>query len=283
MKGPEEAGDVEALLREETCGEYVIERELGRGWGGVLYLATEISIPRPVAIKVFSPTQTLGKGAARRFLHGAQLAAALDHPNILPIYRLSASGRLLWYAMQYVGGETLADVLRHRGRLSLEDTIRILRPLADALDYVHGHHVIHRDVKPFNVMIAADGRVMLTDFELAKQYQPASLTASGSIVGTPYYMSGQARGKLLTQAADQYSVGVMAYSMLAGQVLFEAESVVDILRKHCSEQPVPLEILRPGLPPGVYAAVDRALAKEPLDRFSSVGAFVEALASVVAW
>jgi len=274
-------GDLEALLREETRGEYSVERELSRGWQGVVYLATEIPGGRRVALNVLLPHLTFGKGAAKRFLQGAQLAAALDHPNIIPIYRICSpapGARLVWYAMKYVEGESLADVLKRRRRLPLDETLTILRQVAGALDYAHRQRVIHRDVKPANVLLMPTGRVVLTDFTIAKQYE-ASPTASGSAVGTPYYMSGeQVRGTVLTQAADQYSVGIMAYHMLAGHVPFEADSVVDVLRKHCSEPPPPLDALRPGLPGHVYAAVDRAMAKEPMDRFPSVGAFVEALA-----
>ncbi len=273
--------ELERLLREETRADYEIERELGRGGMAVVYLAREIHLERKVAIKVLPPNLTFGKGAARRFVQEAQLAAALDHPNIIPIHRISNPGagvKLVWYAMKYLEGESLADVLQRKNRLSLDETLPILRQVAEALDYAHKHHVIHRDVKPANVMIMPGGRVIVTDFGIAKQYQSGSLTASGSIVGTPYYMSGeQARGKLLTQAADQYSVGVMAYHMLAGQVPFEADSVVDILRKHCSEPAPPLEVLRPNLPREIYIAIDRAMAKEPLDRFPSVTAFVQAL------
>jgi serine/threonine-protein kinase len=273
--------ELEALLREETRGEYVIERELGRGWLGVVYLAREITAGRWVALNVLQPPLTFGKGAAKRFVYGAQLAAALDHPNIIPIYRIcdpAPGAGLVWYTMKYVE-ESLAEVLRRQGRLSLDEALRILRQVAGALDHAHGRGVIHRDVKPANVLLTATGEAMLTDFTIAKQYESVNPTASGSIVGTPYYMSGEhVRGGVLTQAADQYSVGVMAYHMLSGQVPFEADSVVDILRKHCSDPPPPLEVLRPGLPQHVYAAVDRALAKEPRDRFPSVGAFVEALA-----
>jgi tRNA A-37 threonylcarbamoyl transferase component Bud32 len=273
--------ELERLLREETKADYEVEREIGRGGMAVVYLAREIHLERRVAIKVLPPNLTFGKGAARRFVQEAQLAAGLDHPNIIPIYRISnpaAGARLVWYAMKYLEGESLADVLQRKNRLSLDETLPILRQVAEALDYAHKHHVIHRDVKPANVMIMAGGRVIVTDFGIAKQYQSGSLTASGSIVGTPYYMSGeQARGKLLTQAADQYSVGVMAYHMLAGQVPFEADSVVDILRKHCSEPAPPLEVLRPSLPREIYIAIDRAMAKEPLDRFPSVTAFVQAM------
>ncbi|MGH7676582.1 MAG: serine/threonine-protein kinase, partial [Gemmatimonadales bacterium] len=275
--------ELERLIREETRADYEIERELGRGGMAVVYLAKEIHLERKVAIKVLPPNLTFGKGAARRFVQEAQLAAALDHPNIIPIYRISnpgAGAKLVWYAMKYLEGESLADVLQRKdkNRLSLDETLPILRQVAEALDYAHKHHVIHRDVKPANVMIMPGGRVIVTDFGIAKHHQGGSMTASGSIVGTPYYMSGeQARGKLLTQAADQYSVGVMAYHMLAGQVPFEAESVVDILRKHVSEPPPPLEVLRPNLPRDVYVAIDRAMAKEPLERFPSVTAFVQAL------
>jgi len=270
--------ELEPLLRQNTAGEYEIERELGRGGMAVVYLATEIALARQVAIKVLPPSFTFGRGAVERFKREAKVAAALVHPNIIPIYRVSLGSRLFWYAMKYIEGQTLADILLERKFLSLDQTIRILEQLAEALDYAHERHVIHRDVKPENVMIDSRGRVVVTDFGIAKEVLEGSRSGSGVVIGTPYYMSAeQSRGELLSGAADQYSTGVMAYHMLAGQVPFEGKTVVDIMHKHCVELPPPLELLRPGLPPEVYAVIQRAMAKSPVERFPNVGAFVQAL------
>ncbi|GIW53281.1 MAG: hypothetical protein KatS3mg081_2636 [Gemmatimonadales bacterium] len=267
------------MLQEEVGSEFAIERELGRGGMAVVYLATDVQLERKVAIKVLPPELTFGSGAIERFKREARTAATLDHPNIIPIYRISATGRLFWYSMKYLVGPSLAKILDQEGRLSLADTIKVLEQVAAALDYAHARNIIHRDIKPANIMLDDLKRVVVTDFGIAKQLTAGSFTASGSVIGTPYYMSPEqcSGSKTLTGAADQYAVGVMTYQMLAGQVPFEGESAVDILTKHVMQPPPPLDVLRPGLPSHVYGAVERALAKKPEERFPSVGAFVEAL------
>ncbi|GIW53240.1 MAG: hypothetical protein KatS3mg081_2595 [Gemmatimonadales bacterium] len=267
------------MVQEEVGPEFEVEKELGRGGMAVVYLARDVNLDRKVAIKVLPPDLTFGSGAIERFKREARTAATLDHPNIIPIYRISTSGRLFWYAMKYLEGRSLAEILKEQKRLSLSDTIKVLDQVAQALDYAHARRVIHRDIKPANIMLDADKRVIVTDFGIAKQLAAGSFTASGSVIGTPYYMSPEqcTGSKTLTGAADQYSVGVMAYEMLAGQVPFEGDSAVDILTKHVMQPPPPLDVLRPGLPKHVYSAIQRALAKKPEDRFPTVGAFVEAL------
>jgi serine/threonine-protein kinase len=269
--------ELELLLRRETAGEYEIERELGRGGMAVVYLATELALGRRVAIKVLPPSLTFGRGAVERFKREAKLAAALAHVHIIPVYRVS-SGRLFWYAMKYIEGRTLADILLERTRLPLDQSIRILEQTADALDYAHERRVVHRDVKPANVMVDAGGRVVVTDFGIATEVVDGFTSGSGIVIGTPFYMSAeQSRGEILSGAADQYSTGVMAYHMLSGRVPFDGKTAVDIVHQHCVAPPPPLEGLRPGLPREVYGAIDRAMAKDPLDRYPSVGAFVAAL------
>ncbi len=266
------------LLRQETEGEFEIDRELGRGGMAAVYLATEIHLKRKVAIKVLPPELTFGEGAIERFRREAQTAAALDHPNIIPIYRISTGEDLFWYTMKYVEGRSLEQVLKEEERLSLEQTLEILTQIAAALDWAHERKVIHRDIKPANVMLQSPGRVIVTDFGIAKALAAGSLTASGAAIGTPYYMSPeQCMGGELSGAADQYSMGIMTYQMLSGQLPFEAESAVELLHKNCFVPPPPLDALRPGLPANVYDAVNRALAKKPLERFPSVKAFVERL------
>ncbi len=268
---------MEKLLREETTGVFEIDGLLGRGGMAVVYLAHEKGLDRKVAIKVLPPELTFGHGV-QRFKREAKTAAALDHPHIIPIYRIGAEGKLFWYAMKFLEGRSLDEVLRERGRMPLDETIEILSQVADALDYAHDRGVIHRDIKPANVMLDSRNRVIVTDFGIAKAMTEQTLTASGSVVGTPYYMSPeQGMGKQITGAADQYSVSVMAYRMLSGQVPFEGDSAIDILHKHCMITPPPLEIIQSGLPRHVYKAVHKALEKKAEARFKNVASFVRAL------
>ena len=268
---------MEQLLRDDTKGEFEIHKMLGRGGMAVVYLATEIHLRRKVAIKVLPPELTFGHGVDR-FKREAQTAAALDHPHIIPVYRIASGRKLFWYAMKFLEGRSLEDILKEKKRLSLDETIHILTQVAEALDYAHEHSVIHRDVKPANVMLDSRNRVIVTDFGIAKALTEQTLTASGSVVGTPYYMSPeQGVGKGVSGRSDQYSVAVMAYRMLAGQVPFEGDSAIDILHKHVMEPPPPLQNAVPGLPPHVYQAIHRALEKKQDARFPSVTQLVEAL------
>lgn len=270
---------IEELLRKETEGQYTILRMLGKGGMAVVYLARETHLARNVAIKVLPPELTFGHGV-ERFKREAKTAAALDHANIIPVYRVSTEGSLFWYAMKYLEGQSLEQMLKDRGKLTLDLAIKILRQVADALDYAHERKVVHRDMKPANVMLDAKNRVIVTDFGIAKALSEGTLTASGSVIGTPYFMSPeQGMGKMVSGASDQYSVGVMAYRMLAGHVPFEGDSAIDVLHKHCMVQPPPLENAAPGLPRHVYLAVHRALDKKAEHRFETVGAFVDAMQS----
>jgi serine/threonine protein kinase len=268
---------MEQLLKDETSGEFEIQRLLGKGGMAMVYLAREVHLDRKVAIKVLPPELTFGHGV-ERFKREAKTAAALDHPHIIPIYRIASGGKLFWYAMKYLEGRSLEQHLKEEPRLSLEQVLKILQPVAEALEYAHEHRVVHRDIKPANVMLDSRNRVTVTDFGIAKALTEGTLTASGSVIGTPFYMSPeQGMGRLVTGASDQYSVAVMAYRMLSGQVPFEGDSAIDILHKHCTVPPPPLDVLRPDLPNYVYAAVNKALAKQPEQRFSRVTAFVQGL------
>lgn len=268
---------MERMLREDTKGEYVIERMLGRGGMAVVYLATEPQLLRKVALKVLPPELTFGHGV-ERFKREAKTAAALDHPNIIPIYRISPSGNLFWYVMKYLEGQSLDDLMKERDSFTLDETIVILEQVADALDYAHQRQVIHRDIKPANVMFDSRNRVVVTDFGIAKALNEGKLTATDSIIGTPYYMSPeQGMGKPVTGASDQYSVAVMAYRMLAGHMPFDGESSIDILHQHCMFPPPLLSDTMEELPTHVSAAIDRGLAKVGDDRFASVHDLVQAI------
>jgi len=268
---------MEKMLRDETAGEYVVGKLLGRGGMAVVYLAEETRLGRKVALKVLPPELTFGHGVDR-FLREAKTAATLDHPHIIPIYRIASGGKLFWYAMKYLEGTSLDDVLKERGAFSLEETIVLLEQVADALDYAHEHHVIHRDIKPANVMLDNRNRVIITDFGIAKALTEGALTASGSVIGTPYYMSPeQGMGKPVAGAADQYSVAVMAFRMLSGHLPFDGDSAIDILHKHCMMDPPLLSESMPHLPEHVVAAVEKAMAKKAPERFKNIREFVKAM------
>lgn len=267
------------MLREETAGEYEIEREIARGGMGVVYLATEIQLRRRVAIKVLPPTLTFGALAIERFRREARTAAALDHPNIIPVYRVSSGGELLWYSMKLLEGRSLDSLLKERGGLDLDETVAVLDQVAEALDYAHQRGVVHRDIKPGNIVLDERARVTVTDFGIAKEIQEASLSGSGHLLGSPYYMAPeQYVGGEVHGAADQYALGIVAFQCLSGRVPFEGSSAYELLNKHVSEPPPALAALRPDLPPHAAAAIERALAKQPDERFASAMAFVNALA-----
>ena len=268
---------METLLREDTEGEFEIGELIGRGGMAAVYLATEIHLSRKVAIKVLPPELTFGHGI-ERFKREAKIAAALDHPNIIPIHRIASGGKLFWYSMKYLDGDTLDEMLRTKQRFTLDETTGILADIADALDYAHEHDVIHRDVKPANIMVDKRGRVVVTDFGIAKPLTEATLTASGSVVGTPFYMSPeQGAGRPVQGASDQYSLAVVAYEMLSGTRPFDGDSAIDVVHKHVMVEPPPLEERCPGLPQHVYAAVHKALGKKPEQRFATVREFVQGL------
>jgi serine/threonine protein kinase len=269
--------NMERLLREDTKGEYTVGHMLGRGGMAVVYLATETQLSRKVALKVLPPELTFGHGV-ERFKREAKTAAALDHPNIIPIYRIGSSGKIFWYAMKFLEGKSLEDLLRERGSMPLDEAIDILEQVADALDYAHEHHVIHRDIKPANVMLDNRNRVIVTDFGIAKALTEGKLTATDSVIGTPYFMSPeQGMGKPVTGASDQYSVAVMAYRMLAGHVPFDGDSAIDILHKHCMFEAPNLHEDVPAIPEHVAAAVARALSKKGDERFATVHDFVQSM------
>lgn len=269
---------LEQKVRAELGDQYQPERELGRGGMGVVFLATERRLGRRVAIKVLPPSVAGDAVSVERFLREARTAATLDHPHIIPIYRVSDSGALHWFTMKYVEGESLAAILDREGALAVDRAASIIEQVADALHYANTRGVIHRDVKPGNVMISVDGWVTVTDFGIAKAAGTQSLTGSGSMMGTPYYMSPeQCAGTELTPAADQYSLAVLSYKMLCGSLPFSGETAVDIIKKHCFDPPPSILTFRPDLPTAVASVLDRALRKGADERFVSVKEFAGAL------
>jgi serine/threonine-protein kinase len=269
-------------LRQATLGEYEVVGELGRGGMAIVYLAHDIALDRKVAIKVISPNVLwLGEGIPERFKREARTAAKLSHPHIIPIYAVKESGELLYFVMKYVKGRTLESVIGEVGPLPVAMVHTILSQAGSALGYAHRQGVVHRDIKPGNVMLDEEGWAVITDFGIAKVATAEGLTQTGGTVGTPAYMSPeQCSGLPVTGASDQYSLGVVAYEMLTGRKPFEAESAMTLMYKHCNTPPPPLNLVVADCPPALSSAVMRMLAKEPRNRWRSLEEMVAALGPV---
>jgi len=265
---------------------YRIERELGRGGMATVYLAEDLKHQRRVALKVLRPELGAALGG-ERFLREIATCAALQHPHILGLLdsgeippEHGAGPGLLFYAMPYVEGESLRDLLNRKRQLPLDEAITIAREVADALGYAHTQNVVHRDIKPENILLSA-GHAVVADFGIAKALTSAGgekLTETGLALGTPYYMSPeQATGDPLDGSADQYALGCVLYEMLAGTPPFQGSTAQSILARHAVD-PVPsLRTVRGTIPLGVEQAISRALAKSPADRFATAAEFAEAL------
>jgi serine/threonine protein kinase len=272
------AEEVERNVRRHLGASYQINSLLGRGGMSLVYLAREKELNRLVALKVLPLQLVLGTAAADRFSREAKIAASLDQHHIVPIYRVGTTSSFLWYTMKYVKGRSLADVLDDHGSLGLDATLDIIGQVASALHYAHRRGIVHRDVKPENVLIDEDGWVWVCDFGVAKAFGAIPLTNTGATLGTPSYMSPeQCYGQSVDGRSDQYSLAAVIYRCLAGQTPFVANSLGLMIRKQCLESPKELIEVRSDLPPRVSSAVRRALNKKPDDRYPDIVQFIEAL------
>jgi serine/threonine-protein kinase len=267
-------------LSEALAGRYRPVRELGRGGMAIVYLAHDLRHDRQVALKVLRPELAAVLGAGR-FLNEIRITARLDHPHIVTLIDSGESGPFLWYVLPFIRGESLRDRLTREKQLRLDDAVGIVRAVAGALDYAHQRGVIHRDVKPENILLH-EGEAMLADFGIALAVQEAGgerLTETGLSLGTPQYMSPeQASGDPdLDGRSDLYSLGCVLYEMLGGAPPFTGPNPRAILARHSLDPPPSLGTIRPGLPHGVERALATALAKAPADRFASAAAFADAL------
>jgi eukaryotic-like serine/threonine-protein kinase len=266
-------------LQAALADRYLIERELGHGGMATVYLARDLRHGRAVALKVLRPDLAAVLGADR-FLREISLTAQLQHPHILTLIDSGEAAAFLYYVMPYVEGESLRERLQHEGQLPVEEVLRIAQAVASALDFAHAHGVIHRDIKPENILLH-QGEAMVADFGIALAVSSAGrerLTETGLSLGTPAYMSPEQASATprLDGRSDQYSLACVVYEMLAGEPPYTGPNAQAIIAKRMSE-PVPhLRTLRP-VPLGLEAAVNRALAKAPADRFSSTGEFAAAL------
>jgi len=260
-------------------GKYKIERLLGKGGMGAVFLAHDLTLEREVAIKVLPPDISMDEHIVKRFQQEAKTSAKLDHTNIIPIYRVESEGGLNYFVMKYIAGTSLEDVLDQKQPLTIDYIQRVLWEAACALGHAHQRGVVHRDVKPANIMFDHDSRVMLTDFGISKALQAASgFTGTGMIIGTPHYMAPeQAKGGTVDGRADQYSLGVVGYRMLTGELPYSGDSVHTILYKHIFEEIPRISAKRAQVPEFLSVAIARALSKEPDQRFGTMEEFATAV------
>jgi predicted Ser/Thr protein kinase len=261
--------------------QYEVEQEIGRGGMSVVFRARDRRLNRLVAIKVLPPELAYDPAIRARFTREAQTAAQLAHAHIVPIYDVGEKDGLAHFVMALVTGGNLAELLAREPRQPIEEARRILREIADALAYAHTRGVIHRDIKPDNILLdAASGRVMVTDFGIARAIEAGSrLTVTGAAVGTPTYMSPeQAVGERdIDGRTDIYSLGVIGYQMLTGRVPFTAANPMALLLKHVGERPRPIADLRSDAPKPFRDAIERALLKEPEERWPTAASLRDAL------
>ena len=268
-------------LQAALAGKYSLQRELGRGGMGIVYLARDVQLDRDVAIKVL-PTHLARDASAReRFLREARMAAGLSHPHIVPIHQVGEAGGFVFFVMSFVEGETLGERLRARGPLPPHDAARVLREVSWALAYAHGRGIVHRDVKPDNILLeATTGRALVTDFGIAHGGTGhAGSTDPGKVMGTAHFMSPeQAANEPVDGRSDIYALGVVGYLAVSGRLPFETSNLPALLLRQASEEAPSVMRAAPGLPPALGAAIDRCLARDADLRFADGEALADALA-----
>ena len=272
-------------LTGQTIGQYELRALYGTGGMGAVYRAYQHSLDREVAFKVLTLNLTSDTEYIERFNREAKTAASLEHPHIVPVYDYGTVNDISFVAMRLLTGGSLAERLKQQkgAKVSLGEVAELLEQLASALDYAHSKDVIHRDIKSNNVMFDNHGTSYLVDFGIAKVLKDAtSLTADGMVMGTPTHMSPeQWRGEIPSQATDQYALAVMLYEMLTGKMPFEAPTPYGLMTKHLNEMPTPPQNIRLDIPEVVSEVIERALAKEPTDRFPTITAFSQTFSSAI--
>ncbi len=272
-------------LQTALAGEYSLQRELGRGGMGIVYLARDVQLDRDVAIKTLPSHLGQTANSRDRFLREARTAAGLSHPHIVPIHRVGEAGGFVFFVMSFVEGETLGERLRTRGPLPPAEANRVMREVAWALAYAHGRGIVHRDIKPDNILLeAATGRALVTDFGIAHggAQHGAHDGAAGypdTLMGTANFMSPeQAASGPVDGRSDLYALGVVGYLAVSGRLPFEAPNVPALLVRQATESPPAVARVAPGLPPTLAATIDRCLARDPAARFPDGEAMAAALA-----
>jgi serine/threonine-protein kinase len=277
--------ELRSHVERTLAATYEIDNELGRGGMGIVYRARDKRLKRVVAIKLLPPELAFRSEIRSRFLREAETSAALSHPNIVPIYSVDEKDGLVFFVMQFVDGDNLGKRIQATGPMDVGDVRRILGEVASALSLAHSRGVVHRDIKPDNILLnKEDGRAMVTDFGIARAISEGAdsrLTATGVAIGTPHYMSPEqcAGDRDVDGRADLYSLGIVGYLMLTGELPFSAGTTPALLVKQISEIPTPVERKRAGVPEDLARIVMRLLEKDPANRFPDAAALEQALES----
>jgi eukaryotic-like serine/threonine-protein kinase len=271
-----------AMLESEISGRYRLDRRLGAGGMSTVYAAMDQVLQRQVAVKLLAEHLAEDDAFVARFRREALAAAKLVHPNIVQVYDSGQDPetRRHFIVMEYVEGQSVADILRERKRLPIDEAAGITTEACDGLDYAHRNGVIHRDVKPGNLIINAEGVVKLADFGIAKAAEDSSITQIGSVLGTAAYLSPErARGEPASPSSDVYSLGVVLYQLLTGRLPYETASLTELALRQQQGAPERLSALNPEVAPELERAVNRCLAPDPRERYSSANEMREAIAA----
>jgi serine/threonine protein kinase len=268
-------------LRRVLAGDFEVEHELARGGMGIVFRAIDEQAKRLVALKVLSPELGLTPRAAERFKREGRMVAELEHPNIVPVYRVGQIGGIWFIAMKFVEGRSLDEILDAQGPLPVPAIVLVLQAAARALCFAHERSIIHRDVKAANILLDRDGRVMVSDFGVALRASDVTLTADGTVIGTPGYMSPeQCAGQRATPQGDHYSLGMVAFQMLTGTLPFQADTVAGIMHHHFFTPLPDVRVARDDLPPDLARIIARLTAKKPGDRYATTRDLVNELESL---
>ncbi len=259
-------------------GRYKLLKELGKGGMGVVYLGENVETGDRVAVKLLPPELTRTSKYVERFRREALAVSQFEHPNIIKVLDVGEENGVHFFAMEYLEGPTLRDLLKQRGRLTISEAVRVTTAICDALDLAHSRGIIHRDVKPDNIMADADGTFKVMDFGIAHAEEGTRLTVTGTIMGTPEYMSPeQASGGPVDRRSDIYSMGIVLYEMLTGKAPFRAETALEVLQMHITKIPEPPKLLNPEIPGNVANVIGKMIEKQPANRYDSFRHVMNAL------
>jgi len=258
------------MIGRVLSNRYELLERVGGGGMAFVYRARDVRLNRIVAVKILSPHFTGDEDFVRKFRREAQAAASLSSPSIVGVFDVGQDGDVHYIVMEFLHGKTLKQVINETGHLAVPEVLQIGKQIAEALQVAHKHGVVHRDIKPHNIMLTADGHVKVTDFGIARAVTGSTLTETGAMVGSVHYISPeQARGGIVGELSDIYSLGVVLYELLTGKVPFEGDTMFSIALKHLQEQPRSIRELNPNVPAAVERIVLKAMSKDQASRYQS--------------